>query len=116
MKKKEFIRKYGMGITLISLIMIVGISIIYTQPQPNEPACNLNVTEYWYWNNETKQGYIITDPETNCRLVSIYGEVENRAYYYYCDNVMEGFSHELMLTNPETDYKMIKTFKKCIRW
>lgn len=113
--KYEFKPKpYDKYLYLASAVLIVIILMMYAdmQRRPAEPVCVLNGTEYWYWNNDTKQGFIVTEPETDCKLIM----TDNEGKHYHCF-VMFKMDEWFVITEPETDFKLAGTFRnRCIKW
>jgi hypothetical protein len=91
------------------ILLIASATLILLHPTKVDPYCIQNGTEYFYWNNETKQGFIISNPETICKMV-----IQNRtSKYYWCDDVQQGF----IVTDPPTDFKLIRIIRDtCIDW
>lgn len=101
--------KYFFAASAVLIVVIIALLAFPRASDPSRMFCVLNGTEYYYWNEQTKQGFIVSEPETACR--SIYGNA-NEAWYW-CDDIHQGFT----LTSPPTDFRLIRIVEDtCVKW
>ena len=107
---RKMLKDVAPVIMVMCMVLALLVVILPFFEANREPVCVQNGTEYFYWSETAGKGYIVSDPETDCRVVMT--TTDGASKRYWCDGLQEGFD-----LSPSSDFRLVSIVKDtCIMW